>query len=112
LVFGFIGLFIVTLYSMFTQDVIGIFIPSMHGPISMWNPMKLLANVSAIALIVGIGILWMNRAKMEAAGKVTNTFYDWFFIWVIMAVGVTGMVAQILRLIGIPSLGYISIICI
>jgi quinone-modifying oxidoreductase subunit QmoC len=108
LLLGFIGLFIVTLYSMFTQDVIGIFIPSMHGPISMWNPVKLLANVSAIAMIVGIGILWMNRAKKEAEGKVTNTFYDWFFIWVIMAVGVTGMVAQILRLIGIPSLGYIS----
>lgn len=108
LLLGFIGLFIVTLYSMFTQDVIGIFIPSMHGPISMWNPVKLLANVSAIAMIVGIGILWMNRSKKEAEGKVTNTFYDWFFIWVIMAVGVTGMVAQILRLIGIPSLGYIS----
>jgi len=108
LVLGFIGLFIVTCYSLFTQDVIGIFIPSMHGPISMWNPVKLLANVSAIAMIVGIGILWVNRTKMEAEGKVTNTFYDWFFIWVIMAVGVTGMVAQILRLIGIPSLGYIS----
>lgn len=108
LVLGFIGLFIVTCYSLFTQDVIGIFIPSMHGPISMWNPVKLLANVSAIAMIVGIGILWMNRTKMEAEGKATNTFYDWFFIWVIMAVGVTGMVAQILRLIGIPSLGYIS----
>ncbi|WP_240193328.1 quinone-interacting membrane-bound oxidoreductase complex subunit QmoC [Desulfobulbus alkaliphilus] len=108
LVLGFIGLFIVTIYSAFTQDVIGIFIPSMHGPISMWNPIKLLANVSAIAMIVGIGILWMNRTKMEAEGRASNTFYDWFFIWVIMAVGVTGMLAQVLRLIGIPSLGYIS----
>jgi quinone-modifying oxidoreductase, subunit QmoC len=107
LVLGFIGLFIVTLYSMFTQDVIGIFIPSMHGPISMWNPIKLLANVSAVAMIAGIGILWINRSKMEAAGKATNTFYDWFLIWMVMGVGVTGLAAQMLRLIGIPSLGYI-----
>lgn len=107
LVFGFIGLFIVTCYSLFTQDVIGIFIPSMHGPISMWNPVKLLANVSAVAMIGGIGILWMNRTKMEAAGKATNTFYDWFLIWIIMGVGVTGLAAEILRLLGIPSLGYV-----
>jgi len=107
LMLGFIGLFIVTCYSLFTQDVIGIWIPSMHGPISMWNPMKLLANVSAVAMIAGIGILWMNRTKMEAVGKATNTFYDWFLIWIIMGVGVTGLAAEFLRIIGIPSLGYV-----
>ena len=107
LMFAFIGLFIVTLYSIFTQDVIGIFIPSMHGPISMWNPIKVLANVSAVAMIVGIGILWMNRTKMEASGKAMNTFYDWFIIWIIMGVGVTGLAAELLRLVGIPSLGYV-----
>lgn len=107
LMLAFIGLFIVTCYSLFTQDVIGIFIPSMHGPISMWNPVKLLANVSSVALLVGIGILWMNRTKMEAAGKATNTFYDWFLIWMIAGVGVTGFTAQLLRLVGIPSLGYV-----
>lgn len=107
LMFAFIGLFIVTCYSLFTQDVIGIWIPSMHGPISMWNPVKLLANVSAVAMIAGIGILWLNRAKMEVAGKASNTFYDWFLIWIIMGVGVTGLAAELLRLIGIPSLGYV-----
>ena len=107
LMLAFIGLFLVTCYSLFTQDVIGIFIPSMHGPISMWNPVKWLANVSAVAMIVGIGILWMNRAKMEAEGNAKNTFYDWFLIWIIMGVGVTGLAAELLRLVGIPSLGYI-----
>jgi len=107
LMYAFIGLFIVTLYSMFTQDVIGIFIPSMHGPISMWNPIKVLANVSAVAMIVGLGILWMNRTKMEASGKAVNTFYDWFIIWIMMGVGVTGLAAELLRLVGIPSLGYV-----
>ena len=107
LMYAFIGLFIVTLYSMFTQDVIGIFIPSMHGPISMWNPIKVLANVSAVAMIVGLGIHWMNRTKMEASGKAVNTFYDWFIIWIMMGVGVTGLAAELLRLVGIPSLGYV-----
>jgi quinone-modifying oxidoreductase subunit QmoC len=73
----------------------------------MWNPVKLLANVSAVAMIAGIGILWINRSKMEAAGKATKTFYDWFLIWIVMGVGVTGLAAELLRLIGIPSLGYV-----
>jgi quinone-modifying oxidoreductase subunit QmoC len=107
LVFSFIGLFIVTCYSLFTQDVVGIFIPEMHGPLSMWNPVKWLANISAVAMIVGIGILWINRSKMEAAQKAQNTFYDWFLIWIIMGVGITGLAAELLRLVGIPSLGYV-----
>ncbi len=107
LLWAFIGLFIVTLVSVIKQDVIGIFIPSMHGPFSMWNPVKLLANVAAVAMIVGVGILWSNRKKMEAEGKATNTFYDWFLIWIIMGVGVTGLAAEILRLVGIASLGYV-----
>lgn len=107
LVLAFIALFIVTVYSAFTQDVLGIFIPSMHGPISMWNPIKVLANVGAIAMIVGIGILWINRTRKEAEGLVTRTFYDWFLIWMIMGVGVTGLAAELLRLMGAAAVGYV-----
>ena len=107
LLLSFLALFFVTVYSAFTQDVIGIFVPSMHGPISMWNPVKILANVAAIALIVGVGILWSNRARKEAEGKATPTFYDWFLIWMIMGVGVTGLAAELFRLIGVVSVGYI-----
>ena len=107
LVLAFLALFFVTAYSAFTQDVIGIFIPSMHGPMSMWNPVKILANVGAIAMIVGIGILWGNRARMESEGKSSKTFYDWFLIWMIMGVGVTGLVAELFRLIDVASVGYV-----
>jgi quinone-modifying oxidoreductase subunit QmoC len=107
LLLAFIGLLIVTAYSAFTQDVIGIFIPSMHGPISMWNPVKLLANVSAVAMIYGIWILWQNRVRMENEGLASRTFYDWFLIWMIMAVGVTGLGAEILRLLRMASIGYV-----
>jgi len=107
LLLSFLALFFVTIYSAFTQDVIGIFVPSMHGPISMWNPVKILANVGAIALIVGVGILWSNRARMEAEGQATKTFFDWFLIWMIMAVGVTGLTAELFRLIGVASIGYV-----
>ncbi len=107
LMWAFGGLFIVTAWSAFANDILGIFYHSMHGPMSVWNPVKILANVSAVAMIVGCGILWMNRAKSEAEDNITPTFYDWFLIWEIMAVGVSGLLAEVARWAGLPALGYI-----
>ena len=107
LVFAFIGLFIVTAYSMIRKDVIGTFVEGLHAPLSLADPFKLLANISGIALVVGIGILWMNRSRMEEENNATPTFYDWFLIGEIMTVGVTGMGAEITRLLGIPVLAYL-----
>ncbi|MBU0730706.1 MAG: quinone-interacting membrane-bound oxidoreductase complex subunit QmoC [Proteobacteria bacterium] len=107
LMLAFIGLFIVTNYAFIVKDIIGYWVHGLHGPISQMNPVKILANVSAIAMIVGVGILWANRSKMEEEQGVTPTFYDWFLIGEIMAVGITGLVAEITRLIGIPVLAYL-----
>ena len=107
LLLAFIGLFIVTNYAFVAKDMIGYFVPSLHGPISLLNPVKILANVSAIALIIGIGILWSNRKQMEAEGKASPTFYDWFLIWEIMAVGITGLGAELSRLVGLGLPAYV-----
>jgi quinone-modifying oxidoreductase subunit QmoC len=108
LMWAFMALAFVTAYSAFAQDVLGIFIPSLHGPMSLWNPVKIIANVAAIALVVGTGILWGNRSQMESDGLASRTFYDWFLIWMIMGVGVTGIGAELFRLIGLVSLGYVT----
>ncbi len=107
LMWAFGGLFIVTAWSAFANDVLGLWIPSLHGPMSVWNPVKILANVSAVAMIVGVGILWSNRAKAEEEDNITPTFYDWFLIWEMMAVGVTGLLAEVARWAGFPAPGYI-----
>jgi len=103
LLLSFIGLFIVTNYAFVRKDIVGLVLPNMHGPLSLMDPFKVLANVSAIALIAGVGILWVNRARMEEEKKATPTFYDWFLIAEIMAVGVSGLAAELLRLIGVPA---------
>jgi quinone-modifying oxidoreductase subunit QmoC len=106
LLLSFIGLLVVTGYSFVRKDIVGMFIEGMHGPIPLADPFKLVANISAIALIVGVGILWMNRAQMEEENDATPTFYDWFLIVEIMAVGITGLAAELTRLLGIPVLAY------
>lgn len=107
LVLAFIGLFIVTCWSLFKQDVLGLIWPSLHGPLPLIDPFKILANVSAIALLYGVWVLWSNRNAMEKKGEASRTFYDWFLIWEIMAVGITGLGAELLRLAGLPFLGYL-----
>ncbi len=106
LMLAFIALLFVTAYSAFVQDVLGIFYPSLHGPMSMMNPVKMLANVAAIAMIFGVGVLWSNRSAAEAEEGTSATYYDWFLIYEIMAVAVTGLGAELGRLVGVPVLAY------
>lgn len=106
LVLGFIGAFILTCWSAFRQDLMGLIWPSFHGPLPLTDPFKTLANISAIALLYGVWVLWSNRLKLEQRGKASRTFYDWFLIWEIAAVGITGLGAELLRWAGMPTLGY------
>lgn len=107
LMLAFIGLAIVTTWSLLKNDVLGLIWPSLHGPMAITDPFKILANISAIALLFGVGVLWANRKKAEAEMNTQATFYDWFLIWEITAVGVTGLAAQLLRWAEMPVTGYI-----
>jgi len=111
LVLAFIALLIVTGYSFLSKDLISLFVSeelraTLHGPIPLANPVKLLGNIGAIALIVGVGILWANRSQAEEEQGTAPTFYDWFLIAEIMAVGITGLGAELVRLMGIPAFAY------
>lgn len=65
LVWEFIGAFILTCWSAFRQDILGLIWPSFHGPIPLTDPFKIFANISAIALLYGVWILWRNRLELE-----------------------------------------------
>ncbi len=108
LLLAFIGLLAVTSYSFIRKDIVGLLNPNLHGPIPLYDPFKILANISAIALIVGIAILWVNRRKMEAEGRTSPTFYDWFLIGEIIAVGITGLGAELFRWADLGVLAYLT----
>jgi quinone-modifying oxidoreductase subunit QmoC len=111
LMLSFIALFVVTNYALIRKDIVSVFVSEelraiLHGPIPLSDPFKLLANIGAIALIVGVGILWANRSRSEDEQGSKATFHDWFLIGLIMSVGLTGLGAEIIRLLGIPSFAY------
>jgi len=63
---------------------------------------KLIANVGAAILIVGILLIALNRLKKEEKGA----YFDWLLIIVIIGVALSGIGAEVLRWADIPVLAY------
>jgi quinone-modifying oxidoreductase subunit QmoC len=99
LVLGFIALFIVTTYAVFSLYVLKVY------PFSMLHPMKILGNLGGVALLVGVFIMIMNRKNNPKELGHAGTF-DWSFLWVIVGVGITGFLTQFLRFSGPASVAY------
>ena len=95
---SFIGLFIVT--NVFFVALYGLHI---EGPYSQLNPVKWLANVSGIALIIGAALMIKNRmAKTDQ----TSTYKDWYLLGLVLGLGVTGMLTEMTRLGGLAGVTY------
>ncbi|MBS0014660.1 MAG: quinone-interacting membrane-bound oxidoreductase complex subunit QmoC [Desulfobacterales bacterium] len=97
--FSFIGLLIVTSVFFVVLYVFGI-----HGPYSQLNPIKILANISGIALIIGAALLIKQR--MDKTDEV-STYKDWYLLWLVLGLGVTGMLAELTRLADAAFLTYL-----
>ncbi|MDD9302802.1 MAG: quinone-interacting membrane-bound oxidoreductase complex subunit QmoC [Desulfobacter sp.] len=96
--YSFIGLFIVT-------AVCGtmLYLGGYPGPYPQLNPIKWLANISGVALVIGSGMMIKNRL----ANKEQLTAYkDWFILGVVFALGLTGMLAEMTRLAHMQWVSY------
>jgi quinone-modifying oxidoreductase subunit QmoC len=110
--YAFIGLAITTAWAvvyMYGNSLLGI--PKTvifnfgQSPYPLYDPLKLLGNISALALLVGIMLVITNRLKnKEKAGA--GSYYDWLFIVVVFAIMATGILSELLRLADIGALAY------
>lgn len=102
--YAFIGLAITTGLAFFYDWILG-----WPSPYPQTTPIKIIGNLSGIALIIGMFLVIVNRSK-NAAKQGLGSYSDWLLITVIAGVGVTGFLAQILRLAEVETLGYASYI--
>jgi len=94
---GMIGLAVTTAIVAFNVDMLGLLPPSQNGPGTI--PIKILGNVSAIAFVVGLGIMLFRRLNVpDQSGG--SSYFDWFFLLIICATGVTGVLTELVRLAG------------
>jgi len=94
--YGFVALFIVTVWA-----VIDIYLLPMLGgsslyPFGLIHPMKILANIGCVALIYGCVKAIMDR-KAKTDGTAKSTPFDMIFVWLLLAVAVSGLVTEVLR---------------
>lgn len=97
--FSFIGLFIVTGCFFLAEWVLHI-----EGPYSQLSPVKWLGNIAGTALVVGSLLLWKNRVTQKDQG---SSYWDWYLVGLVFALGVTGLGTEITRLAGLASVPYI-----
>ncbi len=96
--YSFIGLFIVT-----NIFFVVLYVFQIHGPYSQLNPVKWLANVCGIALVIGSSLMIKNR--MGKTDQV-STYKDWYLLWLVFGLGASGMLTEMTRLAGIAGLSY------
>ena len=102
--YGFIGLFIVT--SVIFMVLYGSYLfPAgpIHGPWSQLNPIKWLANIAGVALVIGTILLIKNRSANKDQ---ISTYFDWYLVYLAFGLGVTGMGAELTRLAGWASVTF------
>ncbi len=101
---AFIVLFVVTQIVFIGADFLGF-----HTPWPLWNPVKIFANLGGIILIYGSILLIQNRKAREAEGYMSGAYNDWFLLYLILFVGITGLGAEILRLLNLKLAYFVYI---
>lgn len=95
--YSFIGLFIVT-----AIFFVVLYVFQIHGPYQQINPVKWLANVSGIALVIGSLLMIKDRLTKDEV----SVYKDWYLLGLVFGLGVTGMLTEMTRLAGSAGLSY------
>jgi len=96
--YGFVGLFITTMIVAGAYWILG-----WHTPYPMGSPLKILANISAAALVIG-GIVILVKRLSNTKSK--TSYYDWVLIALVLGLGVTGWATQFVRLADMKGIAY------
>ena len=97
--YSFIGLAVVT-------AVCGtlLYVFKVAGPYSQLNPIKWLTNVAGVALVIGSGMMIKNR--LDKQDEQQTAYKDWFILYVVFALGLTGMLTEVTRIMGFAAVTY------
>ena len=74
---------------------------------NLLHPVKILGNISAFVIVIGIAILlYMRASGSEKVGG--STYVDWLFISVLSFTVLTGILSQVFRLLELPAVTYMT----
>ncbi|HQO35654.1 MAG TPA: hypothetical protein PLG59_13395, partial [bacterium] len=99
--YGFLALFLTT-----SLVCTGLYLFDLQTPLPLLHPVKVLGNLGAAAFLVGICLMIYQRlvAAEKDVGK--SSYSDWFFLWLMLTLALTGIFSQVFRLAEIRVLAY------
>jgi len=102
--YGFMALFVVTVWAVIDLYVMpNVFGISSLYPFNLLHPMKVVANVGCVVLIFGCVTAIVDRRRNQAEAAGASTAFDWIFVWLLLSVGVSGLLTEILRFVAEPA---------
>jgi quinone-modifying oxidoreductase subunit QmoC len=89
---GFLGLAV-----MGTIVGIGSMMGVMDTPLPTLHPLKIFANLCALVIVAGVGLL-LGYRLFDREARQGAAFFDWFFLLLLASAALTGVVSEALRL--------------
>lgn len=89
---GFLGLAV-----MGTIVGIGSMMGVIDTPLPTLHPLKIFANVCALVIVAGVGLLLGHRL-LDREARDGAAFFDWFFLLLLASAALTGVISEVLRL--------------
>jgi len=100
--YGFLALFVVTVWAVIDLYVMPLLGADSLYPFNLLHPMKILANVGCVVLIIGcIKAILDRMGNREESGA--STSFDWIFVWLLLIVAVTGLLTEVFRFVAEPA---------
>ena len=80
-----------------------LYVFQIHGPYSQLNPVKWLANISGVALVIGSVLMIKSRLSQKDS---VSSYKDWSLLGLALGLGLTGMLTEMTRLGGLAGVSY------
>ena len=79
----------------------------LHLPLGQNSLPKLFGHAGIILLLIGLVIVIKERLNADPT-KRKSTYQDWYLLFVLLGVGVTGQLLEVIRVAGYEGLSYIA----
>ncbi len=99
--YGFLALFLTT-----SLVCTGLYLFDLQTPLPLLHPVKVLGNLGAAAFLVGICLMIYQRLVTREKDVGKSSYSDWFFLWLMLTLALTGIFSQVFRMADVPVLAY------